>query len=151
LRERKEDIPLLARDFIGKLAKKLGKPIINPSVPSMTALQNYSWPGNVRELANVIERAIIDARGDTLDFTDGLDGGFPDVAKSRLSSESPVEQRSLEDLEREFIVETLQRTRGKIEGCDGAARSLGLNPSTLRTRMKKLGIQRQRGGRFIAH
>jgi len=86
----------------------------------------------------VIERAIIDARGDTLDLTDGLEAvvGNPNLGLVR----------SLEDLEREFIIETLRQTRGKIEGNDGAARSLGLNPSTLRTRMKKLGIQRRTNG-----
>jgi len=138
LRERSEDIPLLVRSFVAKLAKKLGKSIKAPSSQIIHRLQSYSWPGNVRELANVIERAIIDARGDTLDLTDGLEAvvGNPNLGLVR----------SLEDLEREFIIETLRQTRGKIEGNDGAARSLGLNPSTLRTRMKKLGIQRRTNG-----
>jgi len=106
----------------------------------MNSLQEYGWPGNVRELANVIERAIIDARGETLDFTDGLESAPPPTTAVK---------RSLEDLEREFIIETLKQTGGKIEGNDGAARSLGLNPSTLRTRMKKLGIQRRINGSSI--
>jgi PAS domain S-box-containing protein len=140
LRDRKEDIPLLVRNFAGKLSKKLGKSIKAPSPEVMSKLQSYGWPGNVRELANVVERAIIDARGETLEFGEGID-----------SSPSPSARavgHSLEEFERGFIIETLRRAGDRIEGKSGAAQSLGLNPSTLRTRMKKLGIHRGREGGF---
>jgi len=141
LRERREDIPLLVKSFASKLAKKLGKSIKPPSSAEIvTKLQAYSWPGNVRELANVVERAIIDARGETLDFGEGFDSP-PGPDKYAVS-------RSLEEFERVFIIETLRRAGDKIEGKNGAAMSLGLNPSTLRTRMKKLGIRRSTGGGF---
>jgi transcriptional regulator with GAF, ATPase, and Fis domain len=132
LRERKEDIPVLVSAFVSRLGKKLGKPV--KTLHGLNTLQNYAWPGNIRELANVVERAMIEGRGGTLHFAE-LDGGEAD--------DTPRTQRSLEDLEREFIIATLQRTGGRIEGREGAARALGLNPSTLRTRMKKLAIQRR--------
>jgi PAS domain S-box-containing protein len=140
LRERKEDIPLLVRNFAGKLSKKLGKSIKAPSSEVMSKLKGYGWPGNVRELANVIERAIIDARGEALEFGESFD--------SSPSPGSRAAGHSLEEVERGFIIETLRHAGFRIEGKNGAAQSLGLNPSTLRTRMKKLGINRTRGGSF---
>src|SRR5215471_1952640 len=106
LRERREDIPLLVRNFARKLAKKLGKSIKPPSSEIIVKLQAYSWPGNVRELANVVERAIIDARRETLDFGEGFE-----------SSPGPAALgagRSLEEFERGFIIETPRRVGDKI-------------------------------------
>jgi len=100
----------------------------------MQSLQVHSWPGNVRELANVIERAVIHTHGNVLQVIDR----FEPLA------DEPETAKTLEEVEREYIVRTLENTGWRIEGQYGAARILGLNPSTLRTRMLKLGIQRRR-------
>jgi DNA-binding NtrC family response regulator len=98
----------------------------------METLQDYSWPGNVRELANIIERAVIYTQGSVLNVVDVFE-----TAKESL------DLKSLEHVERDYIVQILEHTRWRIEGPNGAARLLGLNPSTLRTRMLKLGIHKQ--------
>ena len=134
LRQRKEDIPLLVEHFAGTYAKKLGKVISSISPRVMQSLQVHSWPGNVRELANVIERAVIHTHGNVLQVIDR----FEPLA------DEPETAKTLEEVEREYIVRTLENTGWRIEGQYGAARILGLNPSTLRTRMLKLGIQRRR-------
>ena len=133
LRQRKEDIPLLVEHFVNVYAKKFGKNISSVSPRTMDDLQSHSWPGNIRELANVIERAVIHTHGSVLQVVDH----FKPVIDS-----APTE--TLEEVEREYIVRTLENTGWRIEGSHGAAKILGLNPSTLRTRMLKLGIQRRR-------
>ena len=134
LRQRKEDIPLLVEHFINRYAKKSGKTITSVSPRVMRNLQAHSWPGNVRELANVIERAVIHTQGSVLHVVDRFEQAL---------EEPPQVVRTLEEVEREYIVRILEDTGWRIEGPDGAARILGLNPSTLRTRMLKLGIQRR--------
>jgi chemotaxis protein methyltransferase CheR len=101
----------------------------------MKELQNYSWPGNIRELSNVIERAVINTHGPVLVLADKLD-------VPRENNSLPNETKSLEEMERDFILQRLEQTGWKIEGTGGAAESLGINSSTLRNRMKKLGIQK---------
>lgn len=133
LRQRKEDIPLLVEHFVNGYAKKFGKTITSVSPRALQTFQNHSWPGNVRELANAIERAVIHAKGSVLHSIDR----FEEVAE-----EPPFAARTLEDVERDYIIRTLENTGWRIEGPHGAANILGLNPSTLRTRMVKLGIQR---------
>jgi len=135
LRERKEDIPVLVEYFLGKLARKLGKPLEPVSGPSLERLMAYPWPGNVRELHNVVERAAILARGPVVEIP-GLAVGEPAPA------ESAPEGGTLEDVQRRHIQHILELTRGVVEGDGGAAAILGLNASTLRFRMKKLGIGR---------
>ena len=135
LRQRKEDIPLLVNFFVNHFGKKLGKPIKSVAPSTMQSLQRYSWPGNVRELANIIERAVINAQGPILALADKLEA-IQDV------SASFGETKTLEEIEREIILQRLRETHWKIEGQTGAAQSLGLNPSTLRNRMQKLGIHR---------
>jgi formate hydrogenlyase transcriptional activator len=135
LNQRKEDIPLLVDYFVAKWSKKFGKNITSVSANAMNTLQGHSWPGNVRELANVIERAVINSRGNVLQLVDR----FEHASEERSSS-----AKSLEDMERDYIVRTLENTGWRIEGPYGAAKILGLNPSTLRTRMIKLQIQRRR-------
>jgi transcriptional regulator with GAF, ATPase, and Fis domain len=98
----------------------------------MKKLQDYSWPGNVRELANVIERAVINSRSSVLEYTEQFEQQQPAV----LSKST----RTLEQMEKEYIISILEDTDWQIEGPNGAATVLGLNPSTLRTRMVKLGI-----------
>jgi formate hydrogenlyase transcriptional activator len=134
LRQRKEDIPLLVEYFSGVYAKKCGKNISSVSPRAMQSLEVHSWPGNVRELANVIERAVIHTQGSVLQLVDHWE---PLVAEAGTT-------QTLEEVEREYIVRTLEQTGWRIEGKSGAATILGLNPSTLRTRMMKLGIQRRR-------
>ena len=133
LRERKGDIPLLVHFFLGKYAKKLGKEARSVSQKSMESLTNYNWPGNVRELQNVLERAVVLASGAIAKIDDSL-----------LQSQSTTEQSidTLENIERHHIVRALNETHWVIHGRKGAAEILGINPSTLRSRMDKLGIRR---------
>lgn len=134
LRERIEDVPLLANAFAARFGKRLGKGIARIPEKVMDELQAYDWPGNIRELENVIERAVISSEGPVLSLADRLSGPGAVVAESR--------PKSLESMEREHILATLEKTRWRIEGKEGAALLLGLNPSTLRGRMRKLGIRR---------
>jgi PAS domain S-box-containing protein len=134
LRQRKEDIPLLVEHFVRGYAKKFGKTITSVSPRVLQTFQAHSWPGNVRELANAIERAIIHAKGTVLHSVDRFEAP---------AEEPPFAARTLEEVERDHIVRTLENTGWRIEGPHGAANVLGLNPSTLRTRMSKLGIQRR--------
>jgi len=103
---------------------------------TMRALTSYDWPGNIRELANVIERAVIGTSGETLRLTEPLGG-----AKANGGTDD-VAQQSLETVERNHIIRTLLNTGWRVDGPNGAARILGLNPSTLRGRIRKLGIRR---------
>ena len=131
LRQRVEDIPLLAREFVKKISTQIGKKIDTIPQKSMEMLQDQYWPGNVRELKNVIERAIIISRGSTLTI--------PQLASSPTHSEEVL---TLDDVQRNHILNTLQNTGWRVSGRNGAARLLDINPKTLETRMKKLGIHR---------
>jgi transcriptional regulator with GAF, ATPase, and Fis domain len=133
LRQRKEDVPLLVQAFIEQYSRKLGKQITSIQKETMKALQDYPWPGNVRELESVIERGVILCPGPVLQLADKLE-----ISSLPLSST----MRTLEEIERKQILKILSETRWRIEGKDGAAAILGLNPSTLRARMHKLGIVR---------
>jgi PAS domain S-box-containing protein len=136
LRYRKEDIPLLVNFFVVKFSKKIGKNIETISKKTLAALQEYDWPGNVRELESVIERAVITSQGAVLQVLDR----FENFRKTG----DPVAQdiHALADLERHHILRMLEKTGWRIEGKNGAAVLLGLNPSTLRARMRKHGIRR---------
>lgn len=136
LRQRREDIPLLVESAIRKFSRETGKKIENISAATMSKLVNHSWPGNVRELENVIERAVIISQGSTLQVMDT----FEAVAQEPVSGEIPL--KPLVEMERAHIIAALRQTHGRIDGKDGAALILGLNPSTLRGRMRKEGIQR---------
>jgi formate hydrogenlyase transcriptional activator len=139
LRERRGDVPLLVTFFLTGLSKKLGKRLEAVSGRSMEWLAGYHWPGNVRELQNVIERAAILASGPVIE----LDGESPVGAPPPVTAGDPA---TLEGVERAHIVQTLESTSWVVEGTRGAATILGLHPNTLRSRMKKLGIARPRGG-----
>jgi len=135
LRERTDDIPLLVDYLVQKFARKLRKKIEIIPQQVMKNLQKHPWPGNVRELENVIERAVINTRNHRLQLAEKLMTPLAeDLAKSHKAS--------LEDVERDYIVRILEERQWKIEGRDGAARILKLNPSTLRGRMRKLGIRK---------
>ncbi len=136
LRERKEDIALLANHFAVKYAAKFGKTIQSISQRVLDSLQAYDWPGNVRELENIIERAIIISQGGQLDLGDWLPSGG-------LSAQGPP-TLTLEELERQHILTVLELARWTVRGEQGAARMLGLKPTTLEARMKRLGIERAR-------
>ena len=134
LRERRSDIPLLVSFFLGRLAKRLGKPLEGVSAEAMGQLAAYPWPGNVRELQNVLERAAILATGKVLSVAEHLVGAGPPLGET--------DEATLQGVERAHIVRTLQATAWVIEGPRGAARTLGMHPNTLRSRMKRLGIAR---------
>ena len=135
LRERKEDIPLLADWFIQHFNKQMGKKVSKIPRSVMKELQAYSWPGNVRELKNVIERAMITNEGPVLHLMDKL------TIENPLKA-SPALGGSLQEMELNYILSILKETYWRIEGKDGAAVRLGLHPDTLRSRMKKHGIRR---------
>jgi PAS domain S-box-containing protein len=145
LRERCSDLRLLVAFFVQKCAKKLGKQITSVSEETMRRLANYDWPGNVRELQNVIERAVILSAGNTLVLTEEL---HPSSAFGRRHGETqslPLESQNigaLEEMTRRHIESVLKGTNWMIEGDRGAAKVLNMNPSTLRSRMQKLGIKR---------
>ncbi|MCU0582992.1 MAG: sigma 54-interacting transcriptional regulator [Syntrophales bacterium] len=134
LRMRRDDIPELVRHFIDKYARKIGRQIKTIPKTVMQSLQDYSWPGNVRELEHVIERAVITSPGPVLQLADRLEG------EAVHAKEGPPED--LAAMEREHILRVLQKTRWKINGPGGAAALLNIHPSTLRFRIKKLGIER---------
>jgi transcriptional regulator with GAF, ATPase, and Fis domain len=143
LRERKSDIALLVGFLTTGLARKLGKPIRGFSARSMQHIMNYSWPGNVRELQNVVERAAILAQGPTLELEGVFLGGeAPADAAAAIKRDGIAVPRgnTLDDVQRLHILSVLKTTEGVVEGAAGAATILGVNPNTLRSRMKKLGI-----------
>lgn len=135
LRERVEDIPMLVRSFVTRFNKRLGKKIDKVPHRVFEILQEYSWPGNIRELENIIERAVIMTQGTTLQLEDRLTS--PQSLDSKL-----FQSRTLEEVEREYIIQVLEKTHWRISGRKGAALLLGMNPATLRSRVKKLGIHR---------
>jgi formate hydrogenlyase transcriptional activator len=140
LRERKEDVPLLIKHFIRKYESKMGKKINDVDPQVINALMEYDWPGNIRELENLIERALILTSGNIIEFGDW-------IPMSKMSNDRKLvkeEMKRLEDVEREHILNILEQTNWKVSGERGAAKILGLNPTTLEARMKKMGIVRER-------
>jgi PAS domain S-box-containing protein len=152
LRQRSEDIMVLAEAFAGSFCNKAGRGPIDLTPDCIRILRAYRWPGNVRELQNVVERAVILCRGQKLNF----DGILPletaaATPSSGFSSEGDSSERTaprtageLRELERANILQALDKSGWKISGESGAARMLGLAPSTLASRMKSLGIRRSR-------
>ena len=140
LRERRDDVPLLAQHFVQRFARKLGRRFEEIAPDFLAKLEVYRWPGNVRELENVIERAAILSPGPVLRSTEAFDSTAASHTVERRAPEMPL--LPLDELERQHILRVLGHTRGVIEGDAGAAALLGLNPSTLRGRMRKLGIKK---------
>jgi len=134
LRNRREDIPSLVAYLVKKISQEHEKQIVDISKADMIRLTEYHWPGNVRELINVIERSVISAGGNTLklDWTNG---------KTQSAHPSPV-PLTVEEIDRAHILKVLEACGWKINGPEGAAEKLGLNPNTLRSRLKKLNIFR---------
>jgi transcriptional regulator with GAF, ATPase, and Fis domain len=133
LRERREDIPLLAQHLANRFARTMHKPIKPLSDTVSRALQQYDWPGNVRELENVVHRAIILSADGVISLSD--------IALSAVRVTASV-GTTLEEIERNHIQRMLSTTLWRIEGRRGAAELLGMKPSTLRSRLRKLGIRR---------
>ena len=140
LRQRTEDIPSLALFLVNKFAARVGKRIDGIDRDTMQRLIAYPWPGNVRELENVIERAVILAAGPTL--TIGADVFPQNIEQQPHPGQAPEQPATLEATDREHILTVLRQTGWVVEGPRGAAKILGLHPNTLRSRIKKLGIQR---------
>ncbi|HEX8638695.1 MAG TPA: sigma-54 dependent transcriptional regulator [Pyrinomonadaceae bacterium] len=140
LRERRQDIPILANHFVRKFAAKMNKEITRISLEALKALQDYDYPGNVRELENIIERAVILTSGDTLECEHlRLDRAQP---QSQVLSGGGGSQ-TFEDFERRLILQTLKETGWRIGGAGGAAAKLGLKRTTLMSKMEKLRVSRQ--------
>jgi len=158
LRQRREDVPQLVQHFVEKHCRKLGRPVLQISQGTMQDLQAHEWPGNVRELEAVVERAVITSTGPALRI--GEERGGPGTRADSAAAAPPAPagvvaeptaagglasaggSKTLTELERDHIVATLERTYWRLEGQGGAAGLLGMNPSTLRSRMRKHGIRR---------
>jgi transcriptional regulator with GAF, ATPase, and Fis domain len=131
LRERKADIVLLTEHYLKVYSEKFNRPIKVIPKKSLQKLMNYSWPGNIRELENVIERAIISSNNNQLNIESLIEPG------NNSNGNIPLEQ-----LEKNHIIKALEKTYWKISGPGGAASLLKINPETLRSKMRKLGITR---------
>jgi formate hydrogenlyase transcriptional activator len=153
LRQRRSDIPLLTTFFVERFARQFGKQITGIAQDTMDLLSRYDWPGNIRELQNVVERAVVLSRGpilklgaDLLPAASAAMASTDEVAGLGLdhhqSHDTNGDSPSLEQVERRHIQSVLQKTDWVIEGERGAAKILDLHPNTLRSRMKKLGIER---------
>jgi formate hydrogenlyase transcriptional activator len=136
LRERREDIPMLSWTFVKEFRNSMGKPIEEIADESMSALQEYHWPGNVRELRNVIERAMILSHGPTLHIKLGHTTLRPSAIRATASS--------LDEAERAIIRQAVEQCNWRIRGSNGAAALLDIKPTTLESRIKKLGLVQKR-------
>jgi formate hydrogenlyase transcriptional activator len=137
LRERREDIPMLVRQMVMKYGGRIGKRIERVSQETIARLMAYPWPGNIRELENVIERAVILSPGSSLRIEDEV------LPPPDPRAQGEAKALTLADMERSFILKTLDATGWVIDGPRGAAKILGLHANTLRGRLKKLGIRRR--------
>jgi hydrogenase-4 transcriptional activator len=146
LRQRREDIPALTRYLVQSKSRELGlsvPPAIAPG--ALERLTKYDWPGNVRELQNVVERELIRYRGGVLSF----DSLVPEAVLKEeplltTGGQDDFQPVKLDEAMARYISKVIDHTNGKINGKDGAAALLGINPSTLRSRMEKLGVARNR-------
>ncbi|MEO6174740.1 MAG: sigma 54-interacting response regulator [Flavobacterium circumlabens] len=138
LRERKEDIGLLARHFIAVYSSKTGKNVTEIAESALKSLLSYQWPGNIRELENLIERSILLAKTDTIEHIPLP--AFDEVKINNNSNEWYF--KTIQENEREHIINVLEKCNGRIRGTGGASEILGLPPTTLASRMQKLGIKR---------
>ncbi len=152
LRERKTDIPALVEHFIERKAQEIGLRAPKPVPGSIDRLLRYDWPGNVREMANVVERALIQSGGQQFLTFDGVMSSLAGIDRKRLAAppisrgREPVVGRpvKLNEVRARHIARILEMTGGKIEGKDGAAQLLGMHPSTLRNRIRKLKLSPKR-------
>ncbi|MEO8770208.1 MAG: sigma 54-interacting transcriptional regulator [Ferruginibacter sp.] len=139
LRSRKEDIPLLVKHFVKKYEGKMNREIKNIPDKVINALMLYDWPGNIRELENIVERALILSSGNTLEYGDWI----PSFKNILIKENGKPSLLKMNEVEREHIISILEKTNWKVSGENGAAKILGLNATTLESRMKKLEIKRK--------
>jgi PAS domain S-box-containing protein len=147
LRQRKEDIPLLAMHFLSMLCAKANRPFPKLTRANITMLQSYPWPGNVRELQNVIERALITSQGNMLDFELPMVHSGSTINNATHAAQAPGKKEIMTEVEirrfeRDNIIAALDHTKWHVFGPDGAAALLGLKPTTLVSRMKKYSIEK---------
>lgn len=143
LRERKDDIPILSAHFVSRFAKKAGKRINALNAKVVRELVGYDWPGNIRELEHVIERSVLLTTNETIQSVYlPVVNALPECNNAAI----PTTTKTLHELEKEYILKVLKEVNGRISGEGGAAKLLGLPPSTLNSRLKKLGIFRQHHG-----
>jgi len=140
LRERREDIPVLVSHFIDLYSKRYHKPVTKVADNLISELSSYHWPGNIRELEHLIERSILLSEGTTITHFPDLQLNSTLVKKG--TPENPV-IKTMEEMERDYILQILEKCNGKISGKGGAAELLGMNVSTLNSRIKKLGIEKE--------
>jgi transcriptional regulator with GAF, ATPase, and Fis domain len=149
LRSRKEDIPPLAEHFLEPMSRRTNRPLARLTQANLLELQSYDWPGNVRELQNVIERAVITSRGGGLEFDLPRDPKSESAlrsAQNTMRSDTVgevVPEAEMRRRERENILAALDKSGGKIYGAGGAAELLGIKPTTLASRIKKMGISKK--------
>jgi len=143
LRERPEDIPVLVKHFTKIYAQKMGRPVSQINQKDLEKLVAYDFPGNVRELINLVERAVITSRDSTLNLGASLRAlRRTDRGDGKLSLSPNDRLVSFEEMQRQYIMEALRRTKGKVTGAGGAAELLDVNGRTLMSKMVKLGIDR---------
>jgi DNA-binding NtrC family response regulator len=139
LRDRMEDIPVLAHHFINMYNRKSGKKITGLSDKVLKNMMAYSWPGNIRELEHLIERSVLLAKGTIIE-----DLALPTIRKQEASIDNQhFPMKTIHENERDYIISVLKKCRGKIWGAGGAAEVLNVPPTTLKSKMKKLGIQKE--------
>ena len=138
LRERIEDIPELVKHFINIYNRKAGKKIAGLSDRALRSLMAYGWPGNIRELENLIERSVLLAKGTVIE-----DVSLPTQAKNISQYAQNFRMKTIHENERDYIVSVLKKCKGKIWGSGGAAEVLNVPPSTLKSKMKKLHIEKE--------
>jgi transcriptional regulator with GAF, ATPase, and Fis domain len=136
LRERKEDIELLAHFFLTKYASASRRNITSLSAQALDQLHNYNWPGNIRELEHLIERSVLLAKTAEIENFD-----LPNIIE-KPSDQPQGQLKSMEEMERDHILNALQNSGGKVSGIGGAAELLKMQPQTLYSKMKKLGIDK---------
>jgi formate hydrogenlyase transcriptional activator len=136
LRDRTDDIPLLVRYFVEKHAKKIGRKVETIPGDTMKALTRWHWPGNVRELENFLERSVILSSGPVLRVP------LSELRVEETTTEDDIKLTTLDEAERQAILNALRETHGIIAGADGAAARLGMKRTTLNSKMRKLGINR---------
>lgn len=138
LRQRVEDIPLLTRHFVHLFSEKTGRPVTGVSDRVASSMAAYHWPGNIRELENFIERGVLLARNNMIE-----DSALPDAPPRRLQPDNDdLRLKTIHENERDHIIHILKRCKGRVWGVGGAAEILNLPPTTLASRMKKLGIKK---------
>lgn len=141
LRERVEDIPDLAKHFVTHYSQKNGKKINGLSDNALKIMTTYHWPGNIRELENLMERSVLLCKSSIIE-----DVSVPSVHKRDVSTAIPVQSmKTIHENERDYIISVLNKCKGRIWGAGGAAEILNIPPTTLRSKMKKLGVQKGNG------